>query len=112
MMKHMHDLSRTLPWAPVWPPDGLLSRTVIPRLGARVSGNADACEYLVESTRCFPDQEELKTLLEMGHLPKYDPSSSRAWLYGKLFLALLTEKLARITRAFSPWGYHLSQPMA
>jgi hypothetical protein len=56
--------------------------------------------------------KRLKTLLDMGHLPKYDPSSSRAWLYGKLFLALLTEKLARISRAFSPWGYHLSQPVA
>lgn len=56
--------------------------------------------------------KRLKTLLDMGHVPKYDPSSSRAWLYGKLFLALLTEKLARITRAFSPWGYQLSQPMA
>jgi len=56
--------------------------------------------------------KRLKTLLDMGHLPKYDPSSSRAWLYGKLFLALLTEKLARITRAFSPWGYNLSQPVA
>jgi hypothetical protein len=56
--------------------------------------------------------KRLKSLLDMGHLPKYDPSSSRAWLYGKLFLALLTEKLARITRAFSPWGYHVSQPMA
>ncbi len=52
--------------------------------------------------------KRLKTLLEMGHLPKFDPASSRAWLYGKLFLALLTEKLARITRAFSPWGYPLS----
>lgn len=56
--------------------------------------------------------KRLKTLLDMGHLPKYDPSSSRAWLYGKLFLALLTEKLARLTRAFSPWGYDLSEPMA
>ena len=46
--------------------------------------------------------KRLKSLLEMGHLPKYDPRSARAWLYGKLFLALLTEKLARITRAFSP----------
>ncbi len=52
--------------------------------------------------------KRLKTLLDMGHLPKFDPASSRAWLYGKLFLALLTEKLARITRAFSPWGYNLS----
>ena len=52
--------------------------------------------------------KRLKTLLDMGHLPKFDPASSRAWLYGKLFLALITEKLARITRAFSPWGYNLS----
>ncbi len=52
--------------------------------------------------------KRLKTLLDMGHLPKFDPCSSRAWLYGKLFLALLTEKLARITRAFSPRGYSLS----
>lgn len=56
--------------------------------------------------------KRLKSLLDMGHLPKYDPASSRAWLYGKLFLALLTEKLARITGAFSPWGYCLPQPMA
>lgn len=56
--------------------------------------------------------KRLKSLMDMGHLPKFDPSSSRAWLYGKLFLALLTEKLARITRAFSPWGYNLSQPVA
>ncbi len=56
--------------------------------------------------------KRLKSLLDMGHLPKFDPSSFRAWLYGKLFLALLTEKLARITRAFSPWGYRLPEPMA
>lgn len=56
--------------------------------------------------------KRLKSLLDIGHLPKFDPSSSRAWLYGKLFLALLTEKLARITRAFSPWGYRLPEPMA
>jgi hypothetical protein len=56
--------------------------------------------------------KRLKSLLDMGHLPKFDPSSSRAWLYGKLFLALLTEKLARITRAFSPWGSRLPEPMA
>lgn len=56
--------------------------------------------------------KRLKSLLDLGHLPKSDPSSSRAWLYGKLFLALLTEKLGRITRAFSPWGYSLSQSLA
>ena len=52
------------PWAPVRPFYGFFSRTVIPRLGAWVSGNADAYEYLVESIRRFPDQEEFKALLE------------------------------------------------
>ena len=44
--------------------------------------------------------KRLKSLLDTGHLPKFDPCSSRAWLYGKLFLALLTEKLAQ-TGSFS-----------
>jgi hypothetical protein len=56
--------------------------------------------------------KRLKTLLKIGHLPKYDPKSSRAWLYGKLFLALLVEKLARLSRAFSPWGYSLPKSVA
>jgi hypothetical protein len=49
--------------------------------------------------------KRLKSLAQLGHLPKYDDESSRAWLYGKLLVALLTEKLTRIGRDFSPWGY-------
>ena len=30
------------------------------------------------------------------------PGSSRAWLYGKLLIALLTEKLIRVGRDISP----------
>lgn len=56
--------------------------------------------------------KRLKSLMGLGHLPKKDPASSRAWLYGKLFLALLSDKLARISRAFSPWGYTLPKPLA
>jgi Transposase DDE domain len=60
--------------------------------------------------------KRLKSLAQLGHLPKYDEESSRAWLYGKLFVALLTEKLTRIGRDFSPWGYFLeelrAEPMA
>lgn len=52
------------PAAPVRPFYGFFSRTLIPRLGAWVSGNADAYEYLVESIRRFPDQEEFRALLE------------------------------------------------
>lgn len=48
--------------------------------------------------------KRLKSLAELGHLPKHDPASSRAWLYGKLLVALLTEKMQRYSKAFSPWG--------
>lgn len=51
--------------------------------------------------------KRLKQLARLGHLPKYDDDSSQAWLYGKLFVALLTEKLIAHARAFSPWGYPL-----
>jgi hypothetical protein len=40
-------------------------------------------------------------------LPKSDEQSSRAWLYGKLLVALLTQKLVRLGSSFSPWGYDL-----
>lgn len=60
--------------------------------------------------------KRLKSLVQLGHLPKYDESSSRAWLYGKMLVALLTEELVRVGRAISPWGYLLpeaeSEPMA
>jgi hypothetical protein len=60
--------------------------------------------------------KRLKTIAQLGHLPKHDDRSSRAWLYGKLFVALLTQKLIRVGRDISPWGYSLqdqaAQPMA
>lgn len=51
--------------------------------------------------------KRLKSIIELGHIPKGDDVSSKAWLYGKLFLGLLTEKLIRIGSVFSPWGYYL-----
>lgn len=48
--------------------------------------------------------KRLKSLAGLGHLPKYDAASSRAWLYGKLLIALLTERMQRYAGAFSPWG--------
>jgi hypothetical protein len=49
--------------------------------------------------------KRLKQIAQLGHLPKHDEESSQAWLYGKLFVALLTEKLIQAASAFSPWGY-------
>lgn len=51
--------------------------------------------------------KRLKSLAGLGHLPKYDDVSARAWLYGKLFVGLLTEKLIRQAGEISPWGYNL-----
>lgn len=48
--------------------------------------------------------KRLKSLGDVGHLPKRDAASSRAWIYGKLLVALLTEKMQRHAASFSPWG--------
>jgi Transposase DDE domain len=46
--------------------------------------------------------KRLKSLAQLGHLPKADAQSARAWLYGNLFVALLTEQLIRRGQALSP----------
>ena len=61
--------------------------------------------------------KRLKSILAVGHLPKYDDRSSRSWLYGKILVALLTQKLMRLGSALSPWGYDFwstpgAQPLA
>jgi hypothetical protein len=48
--------------------------------------------------------KRLKSLVQVGHPPKYDERSLRAWLYGKLFVALLTQRLIRLGRDISPGG--------
>jgi IS4 transposase len=52
--------------------------------------------------------KRLKTLAQLGHVPKHDDRSSRAWLYGKLLITLLAQKLIRIGHDISPSGYPLS----
>ena len=49
--------------------------------------------------------KRFKSLAQLGHLPKFDDESAKAWLYGKLLVALLTEKIVRHARTLSPWGY-------
>ena len=41
-----------------------LTQTVIPRLGKWIARDPAAYAYLIESIRRFPDQEEMKTILE------------------------------------------------
>lgn len=57
--------------------------------------------------------KRLKSIVRLGHVPKLDEQSARAWLLGKLFVALLSQKLVRVGRATSPWGYlYFQQPSA
>jgi Transposase DDE domain len=53
--------------------------------------------------------KRLKSLAKMGHVPKHNDRSSRAWLYGKLLVSLLAQKLIRIGRELSPSGYALPE---
>ena len=52
------------PWAPIRPFYNAFSFAVIPRLGAWVARAPDAYSYLVESIRRFPDQEQMKAIIE------------------------------------------------
>jgi hypothetical protein len=53
--------------------------------------------------------KRFKTVAQLGHLPKHSDDSSKAWLYGKLFVALLTEKIIKYASSISPWGYILEE---
>jgi hypothetical protein len=53
--------------------------------------------------------KRMKTLAELGALPKHNDQSARAWLYGKLLIVLLGQKLERLGRDISPWGYRLPE---
>lgn len=53
--------------------------------------------------------KRLKTLAALGGLPKHNDQSARAWLYGKLLVVLLGQKLERLGRDISPWGYRFPE---
>lgn len=54
--------------------------------------------------------KRLKGIIGLGHLPKQNEQSCMAWLTGKLFVALLVERVYREAEFFSPWGYPLESP--
>jgi len=56
--------------------------------------------------------KRFKSLAQLGHLPKQDDESAKAWLYGKLLVALLVEKLMEHACSISPWGYILEECQA
>ncbi len=52
--------------------------------------------------------KRLKSILELGHLPKFDPQSAMAWLHGKMAVSMLVNLIVDKGRFFSPWGYPIS----
>ncbi len=53
--------------------------------------------------------KRMKSIMGLGHLPKKDPESCRAWLHGKLFTSLLVERMIGAAKTISPWGYELDE---
>lgn len=51
--------------------------------------------------------KRMKSIMGLGHLPKKDPASARAWLHGKIFASLLVERMVEAAETFSPWGFRL-----
>lgn len=49
--------------------------------------------------------KRLKSLLQLGHLKKFDQDGAKAWLQGKILVACLIETLILTAERFSPWGY-------
>lgn len=54
--------------------------------------------------------KRMKSIMGLGHLPKKDPESCRAWLHGKLFTSLLVERMIGSAKKLSPWGFELEGP--
>ena len=56
--------------------------------------------------------KRFKSLAQLGHVPKQADESAKAWLYGKLLVALLIEKLVDHARYISPWGCDMKEASA
>jgi hypothetical protein len=54
--------------------------------------------------------KRLKSILGVGHLPKHDQDSCLAWLYGKMVVALLVERLHQEAEKISPCGKSMPLP--
>jgi Transposase DDE domain len=77
---------------------------VLTTVGEEVLSAAEVLEWYRVRWQIELAFKRLKSLGDVGHLPKRDAASSRAWVYGKLLIALLSEKMQRHAAALSPWG--------
>jgi hypothetical protein len=80
---------------------------VLTTLDASVFGAADVLQLYRARWQAELVFKRLKSLIGLGHLPKRDDASARAWIATKLLIALLIERFLDEARAFSPWGHDL-----
>jgi hypothetical protein len=80
---------------------------VFTTLPASTLGPAQALEFYRGRWQVELVFKRLKSILGLGHLRKSDEQAARAWLQGKLLVALLIEALVRQGESFFPWGYPL-----
>jgi hypothetical protein len=52
--------------------------------------------------------KRMKSLMQMGHVPKRSDLSARAWIQAKLLTVMIIERLLQQAKLFSPWGYPLA----
>lgn len=80
-------------------------------LGTSLKADTFPAERILELYRLRWQVElafkRLKSIMQLGQLPKSDPESCQAWLYGKMLYALLCYAIVDKGRSFSPWGYLL-----
>ncbi len=66
---------------------------------------------VLETYRCRWQVElafkRMKSLMQLGCLPKTSDASARSWVQGKVLFALLIERLLWESKCVSPWGYRL-----
>lgn len=70
----------------------------------------DVFELYREGWQIEPPLKRLKSIIGVGHIPKYNEESRIAWLYGKMLVAMLVERLYVEAESFSPWGYPIECP--
>jgi hypothetical protein len=86
--------------------------TTLPR---SVSGPAEVLAWYRRRWQIELAFKRMKSTMGLGQLPKKSAASSRAWLYGKLLIALLVERVLEAAEDFSPRpgeGGEPTEPMA
>lgn len=62
------------------------------------------CRWLIELVF-----KRLKSLLNLGGIPKKKTPGAQAWLYGKLLVALIIESMIHAGESFFPWGFPITK---